>query len=222
MATQLIESILKTNSHIGSMVKNSHSKTKAFQLWKSNGVMVIDPEKIAQQLENAKERVQLSLSNNQQILIICEKFMYSDKIEQLAEKRGIHYFVYNTPAWVLTNFDTVLQRIKWMNDLQKFIASEEFTKITKKEQWMKRRELGKVQKIYAWVKNLTKKPDMTIIVDGKAMGKFVDEVKKIGAQNIVISTTDFNHFRNEDSLVITNVNNYDSLNFALSYIFWIK
>ena len=222
MTKKLIEWLIQTNSHIGTLVKSTHPKTRFFQLWSVNWVTLINPETTASQLDTAKERIQLSLSQWKEILIICEKSMFAEKIESLSKQFGIHYFIYSTPSGVLTNFNTLVQRIKSMNELKKFSVSEEFKKLTKKEQSMKKRELKKIEKIYAWVTNLKKVPDLVIIIDGQALDKFVKEITKLWKENIVLSTTNFNQYWNDDSLVVTNVNNYDSLEFAVNHIFGIK
>jgi|GEM_PF-187021 small subunit ribosomal protein S2 len=215
----LIQGIIDNNVHIGSLKKFSHPKTRPYQLGIQNGITIINPEIIAQQLENAKQRVQLALSEKKEILIVCEKSVFADQVKDFAEKFNCHYFNYNVPSGILTNFDTLVQRIKSMNVLSKFIESEEFVKITKKEQLTKKRELKKVQRIYQGVQNLSKIPDLVIVIDGKSMFKLIREVDKMKKESIVLSSTDFNQFWSEDDLVISNVNNYYSLLFVCNYLF---
>lgn len=218
---ELIQKLIDNNVHIGSLKKFSHPKTRSYQLGVQNGITIINPEIVAEQLENAKQRVQLALSESKEILIVCEKSVFADQIKSLAEKFNCSYFNYNVPSGVLTNFDTLMNRIKTMNTLKKFIESEEFEKITKKEQLTKKRELKKVQRIYEGVQNLKKIPDLVIVIDGKSMFKLIREVDKMKKESIVLSSTDFNQFWSEDDLVIANVNNYYSLLFVCNYIFGI-
>lgn len=105
-----------------------------------------------------------------------------------------------------------------MNHLQSFTESEDFHKLTKKEQLTTLRKLKKIQQIYKGVKSLKVKPDLVIVVDGKAMMKFVKEIKKLDLDNIVLSSTNFDIRWNEDNLVPLNVNGYHSLKNALTYI----
>lgn len=105
-----------------------------------------------------------------------------------------------------------------MNELRSFIESEDFLKLTKKEQLTNQRKLKKVEMIYKGAKNLRKRPDLVIVVDGKSMMKFVKELDKTGIDNIVIASTNFDTRWNKDNLVIANVDSYQSLNYGLSYI----
>ena len=136
----------------------------------------------------------------------------------MAAKNGFHYLNYKVPAGFLTNFDTLITRIKGMNELRAFIESEDFHKLTKKEQLTQQRKLKKVEVIYKGVKNLRKRPDLVVVVDGKSMMKFVKELAKTGMDNITIASTNFDTRWNKDNLVIANVDSYQSLHFGLSYI----
>jgi ribosomal protein S2 len=82
-----------------------------------------------------------------------------------------------------------------MNKMADFIESEEFVKLTKKEQGSMKRSFAKIEKIYKGVKHLTKRPDYVIVLDGKMMEGFVREVRKSKIDNLVIANTDFDQWR---------------------------
>lgn len=217
-----MEKIIQSKAYIGTILKHAHSKTKNYRSGVKDNMVIINPEIIAEQLEWAKALVKKQLEQKWEILIICEKSVYQKDLEDIAKVPGVHYFNFNTPSGVLTNFETLSKRIWTMNDLRKFIESKDSKALTKKEQLTKTRELAKVEKIYKWVQNLKKIPDLILIVDGKAMSKFIDEIKKTKKQSIVLANTDFDRFWDKDyngELVITNVSNYQSLNFCMRYIF---
>lgn len=65
---------------------------------------------------------------------------------------------------------------------------------------------------------MKKKPDLVIVIDGKAMMKFVKELKKLDLDNIVLAGTNFDTRWGEDRLVVLNVDAYKSLKQALHYI----
>ena len=106
-----------------------------------------------------------------------------------------------------------------MNDLRKFIESEDFQKLTKKERLVKMRQLKKMEDIYKWVKDLNKKPDLVIIIDWKYLEKFVHEIELTGVDNVVIANTDFNRWWNDDNLIMANTNSYESLDYILKTLF---
>lgn len=213
-----IDQIVGAKAYLGEMKRNSNPKTQKFWLWVQKDMVIINPETILAQLEAAKQKVQEAKKAKKEILIICEKSLYRKEIQELSEKNGYYYLNYKVPGWVLTNFDTLLSRIKSMNELEEYMASDEYQRLTKKEKLIKKRQLNKLEDVYKGVKSLRKKPELVIIVDGMFMAKFVDEVEKTKMDNIIMSNTNFDRRWNEDNLVLMNLNYYDALDVALKYI----
>lgn len=210
--------VVAAHMHVGNLKKFASTKTRSFWLDMNQGLVIINPDKIATALESAKEKFLQARKDGKEVLILCEKSLMADEMPALAKKHGFHYMNYKVPAGFLTNFDTLITRIAGMNQLQTFVDSEDFHKLTKKEQLTMKRKLAKVQKVYEGVKSLKRKPDLVIIVDGKAMMKFVKELKKLSLDNIVLAGTNFDTWREENKLVVLNVDAYQSIKQALHHI----
>lgn len=210
--------VVAAHMHVGNLKKFASTKTRSFWLDMNQGLVIINPDKIASALETAKEKFAQAKKDGKEVLILCEKTLMADEIPALAKKYGFHYMNYKVPAGFLTNFDTLITRIAGMNQLQTFVESEDFHKLTKKEQLTMKRKLAKVQQVYQGVKNLKKKPDLVMIVDGKSMMKFVKELKKLSLDNIVLAGTNFDTWREDNKLVVLNVDAYQSIKQALHYI----
>lgn len=222
MSTQLEELLVQNNVLFWTIKKHAHPKTNRFWSGEENDSIILDATKVAEQIELAKELISEYRAANKTILLVCEKFVVLSEVEEIVANTGIHYFYTATPSGILTNFDTLQNKIKSMNKLEHFVTSEDFVTLTKKEQLMKKRQLVKVQKIYKWVKNLSSKPDLVILVEGKMLGKFVDEVEKIKAKSIVIANTDFDRYFDNQNLVVMNTKSKQSLGFVLKYIFGLS
>jgi len=140
--------VTTAHMHVGNLKKQASTKTRSFWLDMSQGLIVIDPDKIVDALNVAKEKFAQAKKEGKDILVLCEKSLLSDEIPALAEKSGFHFMNYKVPAGFLTNFDTLITRIAGMNQLQAFTESEDFHKLTKKEQLTISRKLKKVQQVY--------------------------------------------------------------------------
>jgi ribosomal protein S2 len=93
-----------------------------------------------------------------------------------------------------------------MNTMARFIDTEEYLALTKKEQLVYKRKLARVLKIYKGVKGLTKKPELVIVLDGQMMDSFINEITKTpDIQSIVIAGTNFSRRWAEDSVIIANM-----------------
>ncbi len=202
--------------------KHAHPKTSRYWRGEENGSIVLDAEKVATEIESAKNVIAEMRAANKTILLVCEKQVVLSDVEEVVAKTWIHYFYTGTPSWIMTNFDTLQHTIKTMNKLESFVVSDDFNTLTKKEQLMKRRQLAKVQKIYKWVKNLRSKPDLVILVEGKMLSKFVDEVEKINAKSVVLANTDFDRYFDNQNLIVMNTKSKQSLAFVMNYIFGLN
>jgi len=211
--------VVDAQLHIGTLKSEAHPKTSKFWADVVNGVVVVSPDAIVNQLEAAKERIQKAKQQGKEILVVSEKKMYADELEALWSKLWFNYLNYKVPGGFLTNFDTLKKRIESMNSMEKFLETDAYRSLTKKEQLVYKRKLARVFKIYKWVKNLSKKPDLVIVLDGLMMDNFVNEIEKQKeVESILICGTNFPRWWKEDSLIIANINSHKSVDFTLKNI----
>lgn len=205
--------------YIGGIKNTSSPKTKKF--WKEvvNGTVTLDPEIQVQALNDIYVTVQEAKKANKEIVVVCQKSGLADTIADLATKHNFHYLTHKLPAGFLTNFETLYGTIQQMNERKKFIASESFTKLTKKEQAMNRRHLAKIEKIYEGVKNLKNKPDLVVVVDATALDGLVNEVKVSNTPAVLLSSTDFPTWWDLGNLAVVNLHNQKSPTYILETLF---
>jgi small subunit ribosomal protein S2 len=146
--SSLQELLVQHKVLFGTIKKHAHPKTSRYWLGEENNMIVLDADKVAVEVENARNLIADYRKANKTILLVCEKHVVLPEIEEIVQETGISYFYIGTPSGILTNFDTLQNTIKSMNKLEQFVGSEDFSTLTKKEQLMKKRQLAKVQKIY--------------------------------------------------------------------------
>jgi len=213
-----VDQVVDAKLHIGNIKNESHPKTNSYRSDIVNGVVVISPESIVSQLEEAKKIIQEAKSKNKNILIVSDKQMLIDDLRTLAESFGIHYLNQKVPSWFLTNFDTFKKRISEMNRARSFVESEDFAILTKKEQLIYKRKLEKTERIYKWVKGLNNLPDLVIVVDGQMMSWFIAELEKLSIPSIVMASTNLSKILKKSQLIISNMLSYKSISFVLRYL----
>ena len=210
--------VIEAQAHIGTLKSEAHPKTNKYWTEVTNGVVVIDPESVAQQLEAARIKIQEAKKEGKEILIISEKKMIADELATLGEAAGVSYLNYKQPGGFITNFETFKKRIESMNSMERFVESDNYKALTKKEQLVYTRKLARVLKIYKGVKKLTKKPDLIIVVDGQMMDSLINEIVKSKTDNIIIAGTNFSRRWDEDKIIVTNIGSYKGLTFVLNAI----
>lgn len=212
-----IQDIIDNKVYIGSLKNESHPKTSPYWLDVMNGLVVLDPESIIEQMEGAKEKIQAVKKAKGSILLICEKKMYSEEAQALCEKHGYSYLVQKTPGGFLTNFDTLIKRIESLNEMAAFMKSDNFQALTKKEQLISQRKFDKINRVYKGAKNLKKRPDLVLVVDGAEMGGIINEIEQTKVESIVLASSNYKrYFKKWD--IVANVMSYKSLGFVLNYI----
>lgn len=208
--------VVDAQLHIGTLKSEAHPKTSQFWADVVNGVVVINPETIVSQLEVARQKIQKAKEQGKEIILVSEKKMYSDELEVLWAKYGFNYLNYKVPSGFITNFNTLKKRIESMNSMEAFLQTDEYHSLTKKEQLVYNRNLKRVFKIYKWVKALSKKPDVVIVLDGLMMANFVNELEKQSdIDTILVCWTNFPRWWKEDGLIIANVNSYKSVDYIV-------
>ena len=78
------QDVVAAQAHIGTLKNEAHPKTSKYWSEVTNGVVVINPDIIAEQLETAKKKVAEAKAAGKEILVVCEKKMYASELEALA------------------------------------------------------------------------------------------------------------------------------------------
>lgn len=215
-----VQDIVAAQAHIGTLKNEAHPKTSKYWSEVTNGVVVINPEAIAEQLEAAKAQVAAAKAAGKEILVVCEKKMYAEELEALAAKAGVAFLNYKVSGGFLTNFDTFKKRIDSINEMVSFMETDAFASLTKKEQLVYKRNFERANKVYKGVTKLKKRPELVIIVDGNMLSILIDEVENLKGklEAIVIAGTNFSRYWPENEIITTNINSYQSLDFVLKSI----
>ena len=215
-----VQDIVAAQAHIGTLKNEAHPKTSKYWSEVTNGVVVINPEAIAEHLEAAKAQVAAAKAAGKEILVVCEKKMYAEELEALAAKAGVAFLNYKVSGGFLTNFDTFKKRIDSINEMVSFMETDAFASLTKKEQLVYKRNFERANKVYKGVTKLKKRPELVIIVDGNMLSTLIDEVENLKGklEAIVIAGTNFSRYWPENEIITTNINSYQSLDFVLKSI----
>lgn len=213
-----VKQIVDAQAHLGTLKSEAHPKTKDYRVDVVNNIVVLNPEMIAKQLDNAKKKVQEAKKTGKEVLVVCEKKMYADEIKALSEKYDVSFLNHKASGGFITNFDTFKTRISSMNKMMSFMDGEAFDSLTKKEQLIHKRKLARAKRVYEGVKNLSARPSLVVVVDGSMMQNFIREVNsKDDIDSIIISSTNYNQYLWEND-IITNMLSYKSVDFVMNYI----
>ena len=192
--------------------------TDSMILWTKDKQIVIDPSKIAEKLVSIKEKVDSFKKEWKNIVVILDKEAFQEEVKDVCTASWVSFLNNKVPSGIFTNFETFGRRIHSLNKLKKFIESPAFEKITKKEQLMKKRELEKLQTVYEGVTNLSKLPDLVIVVDAEYNSWVIRELEKVNIPYVAIANTNLSRYLKTSDLLVMNTNSYESVTYVLNYL----
>lgn len=187
---EVIKSLLDNGVHFGHLSKHWNPKMKKFIFGKKKNIYIIDLEKTAQKLEEAKDFVKGIASSGGKVLFVATKKQFKDVMERLATSCGMPYVVERWIGGFLTNFNTIQTRIKKYIETKEKKEKDAFSKLPTKEVLIINRELEKMEKNYRGVASLNSFPQCIYIVDPKRETAAVREARKIGIPIIALIDTD--------------------------------
>ena len=190
MSQPTIEQLLEAGVHFGHQTRRWNPKMRKFIFAERNGIHIIDLQKTLKQLEIAQKLAREVVLRGEQVLFVCTKQQLQAIVASEAERCGAMFITERWLGGLLTNFGTVKKQLKKLKELE--AGSEEgggFSKYTKKEQLMMRRQRDKLSKNLSGIASMTRLPGLMFVVDAKKENIAVSEANKLGIPIVAIVDT---------------------------------
>lgn len=184
-----IDDLLKSAVHFGHRTQKWNPKMNKYIAGTSKGIHVFDVEHIKKNLENALNFIAKSSQEGRTFLLVGTKFQVSPMIATIGKELGIHFVNHKWIAGLLTNFETIKRRLKYLKNLEEMEESGEIEKYTKKEQGKLKKEKEDLLASLGGVKDMEKIPDVMVIVDVYKERIAKDEAQKLGIKTVALVDT---------------------------------
>lgn len=160
-----IASLLEAGSHFGHQTRKWNPKMESFILRKRGDIHIIDLKQTLYAMDDAFSFVSELVSRGGTILFVGTKKQACDCLVEQANRCGMPYVNSRWLGGMLTNFDTIKRSVRRMEDLEAMEEDGRMAALTKKEQILLRKEMGKLQLNLNGVRNMKKVPDAVFVVD---------------------------------------------------------
>ena len=187
---EVIKGLLESGVHFGHLSKHWNPKMKKFIFGKKKNVYIIDLEKTAQKLEEAKEFLKEKTQAGEKILFVATKKQLRSLLKELASSCDMPYVTERWVGGLLTNFSTVRGRVNKYIQLLEKREKGGFNKMVKKEVVKLNREIERMEKNYSGVTSLDDLPGCVYVIDPKKEFACVREVSKLGIPIVALIDTD--------------------------------
>lgn len=192
MATELIKRMLESGVHFGHQTKKWNPKMKPYVFGRRKNIYIIDLEKTAQKLEEAKNFLSSMIAKRASVLLVGTKKHARDIVAEEAQKYGIFYVNHRWLGGTLTNFPTICKSIGKMKELEQVLFGEGSERLKKKERSRLTRIYSKKLKNFVGIKDMDRLPDVVIVIDTEHEKNAVRETKRLKIPTIGIVDTDCN------------------------------
>ncbi len=189
MAVVTMKQLLESGVHFGHQTRRWNPKMKRFLYGESNGIYIIDLYQTLERLEVAYSFVRDKVAKGGTVLFVGTKKQAQDPVAEYASHCGMPYINQRWLGGMLTNFETILGRVRKMSELENAKRSGEFDAMPKKEALLLSRELEKLERNLGGIRRLTKIPDVIFVIDTKKEHIAVVEARKLKMPVIAVVDT---------------------------------
>jgi small subunit ribosomal protein S2 len=180
MATQVgIRELLEAGVHFGHQTRRWNPKMRRFIHGESDGIYIIDLLKTQTLLEQAQTFADTIARRGGTVLFVGTKKQARDAIKEVAESAGMPYVNHRWLGGLLTNFQTISNRIRRLHDLERYQAEGQLELLPTRERMNAQADLEKLQANLGGVKNMQRPPDAMFVVDLKTEVIAVKEAQRL-------------------------------------------
>jgi small subunit ribosomal protein S2 len=172
--------MLEAGVHFGHQTRYWNPKMAPYIFGARNKIHIINLEKSLPMYQDALKYVRQLTANKGQILFVGTKRQAREIVKEEAMRAGAPYVDYRWLGGMLTNYKTVKQSIKRLNDMDKMQADGSMERLTKKEQLNFTREKEKLERSLGGIKDMGGVPDALFVIDVGFHKIAVTEAKTLG------------------------------------------
>src|SRR5258708_6164199 len=159
-----MKTLLEAGVHFGHQTRRWDPRMRPFIFTERNGIHIIDLQQTVRRLDEAMGFVRQQAAEGKTMLFVGTKKQAQDTISEEATRAGMPYVNQRWMGGTLTNFSTILTRLRRMEELERRKEAGEFYAHPQKKPTLRPDELAKRQSMLGSVRNTYRPPDMVVIV----------------------------------------------------------
>ena len=178
-----MKELLEAGVHFGHQTRRWNPKMKRYIYGARNGIYIVDLHQTLKLFDEAQRFVQEIVlndgKNNGKVLFVGTKKQAQDAIAEAATRCRQYYVNSRWLGGMLTNFRTIRDRIKRLEELNTMEANGTLARLTKKEALLLLEERDKLERNLGGIKTMPSLPDCLVIVDCKKEHIAIAEARRL-------------------------------------------
>ncbi len=180
MAVVTMRQLLESGVHFGHQTRRWNPKMKRFIMTERNGIYIIDLQQSLAYIDRSYAFIKETVAKGGTVMFVGTKKQAQEAIAEQATRVGMPYVNQRWLGGMLTNFQTVHQRINRLKELDEIDFDDVAgSSRTKKELLQMRRERDKLNKSLGGIREMSRPPSAVWIVDTNKEHLAVEEARKL-------------------------------------------
>lgn len=165
MAVISMKALLESGVHFGHRTHKWHPAMKPYIFTERNSIHIIDLQKTVKAIEQAYEKVRDTVAEGNSVLFVGTKRQAQETIQGEAIRAGMPYVTTRWLGGMLTNWQTMRQRINELERMERMQEKGDFERLTKKEALILTREIERLESLLGGIRHMTRLPALLFVVD---------------------------------------------------------
>jgi small subunit ribosomal protein S2 len=174
-----IKELLEAGVHFGHQTRRWNPKMRRFIYGERDGIYIIDLLQTLELLDRARRFASELSRRGGSVLFVGTKKQARDVIRETAESSEMPYVNHRWLGGLLTNFQTISQRIQRLHDLERYEAEGQLQLLPTRERLAAEADLEKLRANLGGVKDMQRVPDAVFVIDLKTEAIAVREAQRL-------------------------------------------
>jgi len=214
---EIAKQYIKASVHYGHPPKEWNPKMAPYILYAKHGYHIFDLVKTSKLLGLAGNILQKKAEKGGKFLFVGTNRLSSSIVAKQAKRCDAFYINYRWLGGMLTNWNTIQNRIERLKFLEQQEVSGIFETLSKKDYSSQRKEIDKLRRLFNGIKDMSNLPDVVIFTNQLKDSLAIQECLRLGIPTICIVDTNCN----PDLVpypIPANDDSSSSINFILNYL----
>lgn len=184
-----MKQLLEAGVHFGHQTRRWNPKMQPFIFMDRNGIHIIDLQQTVTRLNEAYKFVEQLAASGGTILFVGTKKQAQEAVAEEAKRCGMYYVNQRWLGGMLTNFQTIQSRIRYLRELEARRDRGDFERLPKKEVQRLQDDMNRLERILGGIKEMRRLPNAIFIIDTRKERTAVLEARRLEIPIIALADT---------------------------------
>ncbi len=189
MAVVSMKQLLEAGVHFGHQTRRWNPKMKRYIFTERNGIHIIDLQKTVDGLEQAYDYARDLAASGEKLLFVGTKKQAQEAVRDEAMRAGQFFVNQRWLGGLLTNFKTIQERLRRLDELERMKQTGEMDLRPKKEQLRLGDEMAKLNRLLGGIRTMRRLPAALFIVDCSKEHLAVHEAARLDIPMVALVDT---------------------------------